>query len=72
MSEQNKKMLQLYKDFVVIFNNWETTKEEKRDYYNYSRLVKIFNCILDILENEKVIEDYGIKYHKVIETGEII
>jgi len=67
-----KDLLELYKQFVPIFNNWEPTHNEEIDFYNYSRLVRIYNSLLDILEKGNIIEPYGIKKYKVIESGEIL
>lgn len=72
MNKQYNDLLVLYKDFINIFNNWELTKNKELDYYSFSRLVRIFNYLTDILEQGKIIEKYGIKHYKVIESGEVI
>lgn len=72
MKEQYKDLLKIYKDFVKVFNNWETEKEQEKDYYNFSKLVSTFNNLTDLLEKNNIIEKYGIKHYRVIESKEII
>ena len=72
MKEQYKELLRVYKDFIKVFNNWETEKIQEKDYYNFSKLVATFNNLTDLLEKNNIIEKYGIKNYKVIENGEII
>lgn len=71
MSKQNANLLWLYKEYIKIFNNWETEKNNN-DYLNLEDLVYVFHKLTDILERNKVIEKYGLKHYKVIENGEII
>ena len=70
--EQYDNLLKLYKDYVKIFNNWETTKNVNVDYYNLDRLVRVFHDLTDLLLSANIIEKYGIKHYKVVESGEII
>ena len=69
---QFQNLLTLYKDYIKIFNNWETTKDETIDQYNMERLMKIYIYLTDILEKNGIIEKYGIKKYRIIESGEII
>ena len=69
---QFQNLLTLYKDYIKIFNNWETTKDETIDQYNMERLMKIYIYLTDILEKNGIIEKYGIKKYIIIESGEII
>lgn len=72
MNKQYKDLLDLYKKYIVIFNNWETTKNEDIDYANFDLLVRIFHNLTDLLICNNIIEKEGIKHYRVIETGEII
>lgn len=72
MNKQFKDLLELYKTFIIIFNNWETTKNEEEDLSNYIHLQKIFLNLTDLLLENNIIEKYGIKKYKVVESGEII
>lgn len=70
--EYLQQLLQMLKEYIPIFNNWESTKEEEKDKYNYIYLSRIYINLIDILINNNIIERYGIKKYKIIETGEII
>ena len=72
MEKQFKDLLELYREYIDIFNNWQFTKDEKKDNYNWTYLVRIFYNLTDILVDNNIIERYGIKHYKVIESGEII
>lgn len=72
MEKQFKNLLWLYKEYIKIFNNWETYKKDNKDYANLEDLMCVFNKITDILIRNGIIEDYGLKHYRVIETGEII
>jgi hypothetical protein len=72
MEKQFKNLLWLYKEYIKIFNNWETYKKDNKDYANLEDLVCVFHKITDILVRNGIIECYGIKHYRVIETGEII
>ena len=72
MNKQFNDLLQLYKQFVNIFNNWENTDSEDINYSNYDLLVKTYHSLTDLLVSNNVIEKYGIKNYQVVETGEII
>ena len=72
MNKQYEDLLKVYKDYVKVFNNWETTKIPKKDNYNFDKLVNVFHNLTDLLISCNVIEKYGIKHYKVIESGEII
>ena len=72
MNKQFEDLLELYKTFIIIFNNWETTKNEEEDLSNYIHLQKIFLNLTDLLLENNIIEKYGIKKYKVVESGEII
>ena len=69
---QFQNLLTLYKDYIKIFNNWETTKDETIDQYNMERLMKIYIYLTDILEKNGIIEKYGIKKYRIIESGELL
>ena len=69
---QFQDLLRVYKEYIDIFNNWETTKDETIDQYNMERLMKIYIYLTDILEKNGIIEKYGIKKYRIIESGEII
>lgn len=70
---ENKKqfddLLKLYKEYIVIFNNWTNDRNTFKD---YERLINIYLCITDLLIDNNIIEEYGIKKYRVIESGEII
>lgn len=72
MNNQFNDLLKLYKEYIKIFNNWETTKNEDIDYANYDLLIKIFHNLTDLLVWNNIIEKEGIKHYRVIESGEII
>ena len=72
MNKQFDDLLKLYKDYIKIFNNWETTKKSDIDYANYDLLIKIFHSLTDLLVWNNIIEKEGIKHYRVIESGEII
>lgn len=72
MNKQFEDLLELYKTFIIIFNNWKTTKNEEEDLSNYIHLRKIFLNLTDLLLENNIIEKYGIKKYKVVESGEII
>lgn len=72
MNNQYKELLKIYKDFINVFNKWETEKIQEKDYYNYSKLIAIFHDLTDLLEKNNIIEKHGIKNYKVVESGEII
>jgi hypothetical protein len=67
MNKQFDSLLKLYKDYIVVFNNWQTTNDS-----DLEKLVRIFVYLTDILEKNEIIEKYGIKKYRVIESGEII
>lgn len=70
---ENKKqfddLLKLFKEYIVIFNNWTNNRETFKD---YERLINIYLCITDLLIDNNIIEEFGIKKYRVIESGEII
>ena len=72
MEKQFKDLLKLYREYIEIFNNWQFTKDEKKDNYNWTYLVRILYNLTDILVDNNIIERYGIKHYKIVETGEII
>ena len=72
MNNQFNDLLKLYKEYIKIFNNWETTKNEDIDYANYDLLVKTFHSLTDLLVWNNIIEKEGLKHYRVIENGEII
>lgn len=72
MNRQYEDLLKVYKDYIKVFNNWETTRDTEKDYYNYGKLVNTFYNLTDLLIANNIIEKYGIKHYKVIESGEII
>ena len=69
---QFQDLLRVYKEYIDIFNNWETTKDETIDQYNMERLMKIYIYLTDILEKNGIIEKYGIKKYRIIESGELL
>lgn len=72
MEEQFDELLKIYKDFVRVFNNWKTTKNNDIDYANYDLLIKTYHSLTDLLVWNNVIEKEGIKHYIVVKTGEII
>ena len=72
MNKQFKDLLELYKEYIKIFNNWQFSKNDDLDFFNMNRLQNIFLDLTKILVENKIIEQYGIKHYKVIESGEII
>ena len=72
MNKQYKDLLELYKQYINIFNNWENTDSEDMNYSNYDLLVRVYDCLTDLLVSNNIIENYGIKKYQVIESGEII
>ena len=72
MDKQFDDLLKLYKEYIKIFNNWESTKNKDVDYANYDLLIKIFHSLTDLLVWNNIIEKDGIKHYRVIKTGEII
>lgn len=72
MKKQFDELLMVYKDFVRIFNNWETTKNNDIDYANYDLLTKTYHSLTDLLVWNNVIEKEGIKHYRAVKTGEII
>ena len=72
MEKQFDDLLKVYKDFIKIFNNWETSKNEDLDYANYDLLVRTYLSLTDILVWNNIIEKEGIKHYRVVKTGEII
>ena len=69
MNKQFEDLLKLYKDYIIIFNNWTNDKEDLKD---YDYLVKIYLSLTELLLNNNIIEKHGFKKYKVIESGEII
>ena len=69
---QFQDLLRVYKEYIDIFNNWETTKDETIDQYNMERLMKIYIYLTDILEKNGIIEKYGIKKYRIRESGELL
>ena len=69
MNKQFKDLLELYKKYIDIFNNWTNDRETLED---YNGLVRIYLELTDILEKNGIIEKYGIKKYRIIESGEII
>ena len=72
MNKQYKELLELYKQYIKIFNNWENTDSEDINYSNYDLLVNIYHSLTDLLVSNNIIEKYGVKNYIVIESGEII
>ena len=70
--KQYEDLLDLYKQYIDIFNNWQTMGNEDIDYANYELLVGIYHRLTDLLVCNNIIEKYGIKNYMVIESGEII
>jgi hypothetical protein len=69
MNKQFEDLLELYKKYIDIFNNWTNDRETLKD---YERLVNIYLWLTDILLDNNIIEKHGIKKYKVVESGEII
>ena len=70
---KNEDLLKLYKEYIKIFNDYTPLRNnEELDYNNFKHLVEIFNNLTDLLIENGIIECYGIKHYKVIESGEII
>ena len=72
MEKQFDDLLKLYKEYIDIFNSWQTTKNKDVDYANYDLLIKIFNSLTDLLVSNNIIEKASIKHYRVIKTGELI
>lgn len=72
MNKQFKNLLELYKTFIDIFNNWENSDSEDINYSNYDLLVNVYHNLTDLLVSNNIIEKYGIKNYQVVESGEII
>ena len=72
MDKQFDDLLKIYKEYIGIFNNWESTKKAEVDAANYNLLINIFHNFTDLLIWNNVIEKDGIKHYKVIKTGEKI
>lgn len=69
MNKQFEDLLKLYKEYIHIFNNWTNNRETLKD---YNRLVRIYLELTDLLLDNNIIEKYGIKNYRVVESGEII
>lgn len=69
MKKQFDDLLKLYKEYIVIFNNWTNDRETLQDYH---KLVRIYLALTDLLLDNNIIEHYGIKKYRVVESGEII
>lgn len=65
-------LLKLYKDFIEIFNNWESNDTEDKNFSNYDLLARTYSNLTDLLVSNNIIERYGIKNYRVIESGEVI
>ncbi len=72
MNKQYEELLELYKQYIKIFNNWENTDSEDINYSNYDLLVNIYHSLTDLLVSNNIIEKYGVKNYIVVESGEII
>ena len=62
-------LLKLYKEYIPIFNNWTNDRDT---YEDCERLINIYLEITAILLANNVIEEYGIKNYRVVESGEIL
>ena len=69
---QYSDLIEIYKNYVKLFNNWCSCGIEETDNFNYERLIKTFHNLTDILLKCGLIEPYGIKHYRVKESGEII
>ena len=63
----NNRLIKLYKEYIDIFNTYEIV-----DDIDYIYLTRIYQNLTDLLVKNKIIERYGIKNYKIVESGEII
>ena len=62
-----ERLVSLYKEFVYIFDYLEGIED-----MDYLYMTRIYQNLTDFMVKNNIIEKYGIKNYKIVESGEII